>query len=457
MKRVRQVKGMWLTGLLAFTAGSMVLAEETTAPTAHQGADWPDFLGPDRQSKSPETGLLPEWPDGGPPVVWQAELGVGYTAPAISGGRLLHYGRHGDTTRLTCRDAKTGAELWRTAHATAYRDMLGYNNGPRSSPVIDGDRAYTISAEGLLRCVRLADGESVWEVDTSQTYGVVKNFFGVGSTPLVWRDFVIANIGGSPPGGPSDVYAARGKVQGDGTGVVAFDKRTGKERWRATDELASYASPIVVEHGGRAWCFVFARGGLSALNPKNGAVDFLFPWRSAKLESVNASTPVAFNGRVFISETYELGGALVDFRQGEPTPLWTDRNRRRQQAMALHWNTPVYHNGVLYGSSGRHSGSAELRGVDAESGAVRWSVPGLGRASLLYADGKLICLSEDGILRLIEATPDAYKLLSEHKPVDESGRRLLQGDAWVAPVLSHGRLYVRGEDRLVCFDIAASR
>ncbi|MEM6330233.1 MAG: PQQ-binding-like beta-propeller repeat protein [Planctomycetota bacterium] len=460
--QARVVLRWWLATYAAvlLTAGP-VDAESPAAvtPTARAGADWPDFLGPGRRSKSPETGLLDAWPEQGPPIAWQAEMGAGYTAPAVSGGRLVHYGRFGNAARLTCRDAATGQELWRTEHPTGYRDMLGYNNGPRSSPVIDGGviddgRVYTISPEGLLRCVTLATGELVWEVDTAERYSVVKNFFGVGSTPLVWGGLVIANIGGSPPGGPSDVYAARGRVQGAGTGVVAFDKATGEERWRATDELASYASPTVVELGGRAWCFVFARGGLVALDPATGAVDFEFPWRSVKLESVNAATPIVIDQAVFISETYENGAAMVRFAGGGPELVWTDQQRRRNQSLALHWNTPVYHDGTLYGSSGRHAGGAELRAVDAATGAVRWTQPGLGRASLLYADGKLICLSEDGVLRLLDATPDAYRLISQHKPVDGRGRRLLRGDAWVAPVLSRGLLYVRGKDRLVCLDLA---
>ncbi|MEM9185298.1 MAG: PQQ-binding-like beta-propeller repeat protein [Planctomycetota bacterium] len=416
-------------------------------------ADWPGFLGPQRNGKSAETGLLQAWPEAGPPLVWQCPLGTGYTAPAVASGKLVEYGRFGDATRLTCRDARTGDELWRSEHPTAYTDMLGYNDGPRCSPVIDGNRVYTHGAEGLLRCVGLADGEEVWRLDTSRRFHVVKNFFGVGSTPVVWQGLLIVNVGGSPPGGPSDVYAARGNVQGAGSGVVAFDKLTGKVRWQTTDELASYASPVVVEQGGRPWCFVFARGGLVSLNPSSGEVDFQLPYRSAKLESVNASTPVAAVNRLFLSETYEVGGATLEFGPGGHKLLWADRQRRRDKAMQLHWNTPILHEGYLYGSSGRHSGSAELRCVDFQTGEVKWSEPGLARASLLYADGRLVCLTEDGILRLLRPSPDKYDPVSEHRPVDDRGRRLLRGDAWVAPVLSAGLLYVRGEDRLVCYDV----
>ncbi len=426
--------------------------------TRGAGEDWPDFLGRRRNGKSDESGLRLDFsadqPKSWPPIVWQCELGASYAAPTVALGRLLHFDRHGDQSRLTCRNAETGVELWLVERPTSFTDMLGYNNGPRASPVVDGGLVYTMSADGELLCVRLADGGLVWRLDTSEKFGVVKNFFGVGSTPLVWGDLLIANIGGSPAESPTDVYAASGRVEGNGTGVVAFNKLTGDVVWQATDELASYASPIVHTHSGRPWLLVFARGGLVGLQPRDGALDFQFPWRSRKLESVNASTPVATGDRVFISEAYEPGGAVLQLTDDEPRVVWSDRDRRRDKAMELHWNTPILHEGFIYGSSGQHAGQAELRCVELATGRVMWGEPGLGRASLLYADGRLICLSEDGTLRVLEATPDAYQQLAEWTPRDAAGEPLLKYPAWAAPVLSHGLLYVRGADRLLCLDVS---
>lgn len=424
--------------------------------TRKAGIDWPDFLGPGRASRSPETSLVTDWTPP-PRIVWQCELGASYGAPAISRGRLLHYDRysdrHGDRARLTCRHSETGRELWTYEHDTQYTDMLGYNNGPRCSPIVDGDRVYLLSAEGELHCVRLDNGKRVWQVDTSKKFGVVKNFFGVGSTPIVAGDLLVANIGGSPPGQPTDVYAAQGQVESNGSGVVAFDKLTGEVRWQATDELASYASPVKTTLDGRPWTFVFARGGLVGLNPRTGTVDFQFPWRSSKLESVNASGPVVVGNRVFISETYELGSALLEVRPGGYEIVWRDPPRSRERSLELHWNTAVHHDGFLYGSSGRHTGGAELRCVRFDDGKVQWGQPGWGRSSLLYADGHLICLSEDGVLRLLRATPTQCEVVSELTLRNELGIALLKYPAWTAPVLSHGLLYVRGKDRLVCLEV----
>jgi outer membrane protein assembly factor BamB len=443
-----------LLSVAAVSAAEVSALESLPADLASRpGEDWPDFLGPRRNGSSSEQGLDFAWPPTGPPVVWETSLGSGYAAPTISRGRLFHFDRHGEEDRLTCRDAETGRVLWNLASPTRYADLLGYNNGPRCSPVVDGDRVYTLSAEGLLQCVAVTTGRRIWEADTRARFHVIRNFFGVGSTPLVYGEHVIMNVGGSPPDGPPDIYAARGRVQGNGAGVVAFDKRTGAVAWQASDELASYASPVAAEIGGRPWCFVFARGGLVGLDPRTGAIDFEFSWRAELLESVNAATPVVVGDEVFISEAYGLGSALIRVRPGGCAPVWQDERRRRDQALQLHWNTPVYHEGFLYGSSGRHAANAELRCIEWATGRIRWSLPALGRCSLVLADGHLICLAEGGSLHLLRATPQACELLRSVLLVDAAGAEFLAPPAWAAPSLARGLLYLRGDDRLVCLDL----
>ena len=420
------------------------------------GHDWPDFLGPNRNGTSAEIGLNFNWPKSGPALVWQVPLGTSYDAPSVSRGRLFHFDRHDDEDVLHCRLAETGKLLWSIRHPTQYEDLLGYNNGPRCSPVVDGPRVYTFNAEGILQCVRIEDGQRLWQIDTAKIFGVVKNFFGVGSTPIIYEDLLIANIGGSPEGSSADVYAANGMVAGNGTGVVAFDKYTGEVHWKATDELASYASPILSDIDGQAWCFVFARGGLVGLDPRTGAVRFQYPWRAKSLESVNASTPVAAGHEIFISETYGKGSSLLRVKSAGYDVVWSDEKRGRDKAMMLHWNTPIFHDGFLYGSSGRHTHSAELRCVEWATGEIKWSERGLGRCSLLYVDGHLICQPEDGSLMVIKATPEKYDLVCSAELNDADGAPLLKPPTWSAPVLARGLLYLRGSDRLVCLDMVGS-
>ena len=450
--------------LLALFVGSSLFAEEQLPPdlgTRKSGVDWPDFLGPGRRSRSPETGLNVDWKESPPQIVWKIRLGTSYGMPVISRGRLLHFDRYdsrkGDKVRLTCRESETGRKLWTYEHETDYADMLGYNNGPRCSPVVDGNRVYTYSAEGELHCVSLDQGKRIWSVDTFKQFGVVQNFFGVGSTPLVLGDLLLVNVGGSPPGGPADIYSAQGQVESNGTGVVAFDKLTGEVVWKATDELASYSSPVAATIGGRPWCFVFARGGLIGLDPRTGESDFHFPWRAKMLESVNASCPVVVGNRVFISEAYRVGSALLEVRPGGYEIVWQDGSKKREKALQLHWNTAIHHEGYLYGSSGRHSAPAELRCIEMNTGKVQWSEPDLGRSSLLQIDGHFICLSEDGTLRLLRITPDRYEMLGKLQLRGDEGERLLKYPAWAAPIVSHGLLYVRGKDRLVCLEVIADR
>ena len=309
---------------------------------------------------------------------------------------------------------------------------------------------FTIGAEGILQCVRVDTGKPVWRIDTAREFNVVKNFFGVGSTPLVWHDLLVVNLGGSPPGGPSDVYSANGSVASNGSAVVAFDKATGHVRWKTGDDLASYASPVAATIDGREVVFVFARGGLLAIDPAKGKTLAFFPWRAKMLESVNASSPVVVGDEVFISETYELGSAVVRFTGNSFEEIWTDRGRRRDRSMALHWNTPIEHEGYLYGSSGYHSPEAELRCVEWKTGKVKWSQPNLGRSSLLSVEGTLVCLSEDGTLRLVRATPDRYQELEKWDLTDDAGNPRLAAPAWAAPALDHGLLYLQGANRLVC-------
>jgi len=420
------------------------------------GEDWPSFLGPTHDSKSAETGILKVWPPHGPPLVWEQRLETSYGMPTISGGRLFYFTRRGNQAVVTCVNSETGLFLWDFKYPTDYEDLYNYNNGPRGSPIVDGARVYSFGAEGRLHCLRAADGITLWEVDTQARFGVIQNFFGVGSTPLIEGPLLIVPVGGSPAASRDVPPGRLDQVEGNGSGIVAFDKLTGEVRYQLTDELASYASPVAATIAGRRWCFVFARGGLVAFDPATGQQDFHFPWRASLLESVNASNPLVVENRVLISETYGPGAALLQVRPGGYELIWSDLEKRRDKSLQTHWNTAIHHEGFVYGSSGRHENNAELRCLEWATGKVRWSEPGLSRASLMYADGHLICLTEDGELLLLEANPDRFKVVARSTLSRGVPReRLIKKPAWAAPILSHGLLYVRGGDRLVCLDFRA--
>jgi hypothetical protein len=305
----------------------------------------------------------------------------------------------------------------------------------------------------MLHCVDVLGGKLLWRVDTIAKFHVIQSFFGVGSTPVVEEELLIVQIGGSPPGGPRNLLAARGPIRGNGSGIVAFNKWTGEVVYRIADELASYASPVLATINSRRWCFMFARGGLVGFEPRTGTVDFQYPWRAKKLESVNASNPVVVGDLVFISETYGPGSALLKVRPGGYKVMWKDSSRRRNKAMQLHWNTAIHHEGYLYGCSGRHSKGAELHCIELKTGTVVWSHRINERSSLLYADGHFVSLGEFGTLMLIRATPEKLDVVSKVQLTGEHGEKLIKSPAWAAPVLSNGFLYIRGRDRLVCLDL----
>jgi len=433
-------------------AGVAARGEVPDLGTRRRGDDWPDFLGPARNGKSREQGVT-LWPAGGPPLVWKRRVGSGYAACSVSRGRLFVFDRVEDVARLTALNSETGEPLWTFRYPTDYEDLLGYDNGPRCTPVVDDDRVYIFGAGGMLHCLHVVDGKLLWKVDTAKEYHVVPNFFGVGSTPLIEGDLVIVQVGGSPPG-TTGIYD--GPVMGNGSGLVGLNKWTGQEVYRLSDELASYASPVAATIDRRRWCLSFCRGGLLGFDPRSGAVRFHYPWRAKKLESVNASTPVVFGLYVFVSETYGPGSSLLEIRGDGYRIVWSDAKSKRAKAMQTHWNTAIYHEGFLYGSSGRHSAGAELRCIEARTGRIAWRKKGLRRASLLYVDGQLIVLSEQGTLRLIRATPAGYQEVGK-AVIRDQGHPVLTYPAWSAPVLSHGLLYVRGKSNLACLELIADR
>jgi len=427
--------------------------------TRTRGVDWPQFLGPNRDSKSSETGISTDWSHG-LKIVWQVPLEESYGIGSVAQGRFFQCDRIRDEVRVRCLNAETGEQIWAVRYPTDYIDLYGYNGGPRCSPLVDGRRVYTFDAEGMLYCLSAKDGAEIWHVNTVEKFGVIQNFFGVGSNPVIEGDLLIVMIGGSPAESQSVPLGQLDQVVGNRSGIVAFNKLTGEIKYSITDELASYSSLQLATINGRRWCFAFARGGLVGFEPSSGKVDFQYPWRARLLESVNASTPVVVGDEVLVSETYGPGALMLRVKPGSADMVWSDEARRRQRSLATHWNTPIFLDGYVYGCSGRHATEAELRCVEWKTGKVMWSQPDLTRTSIMYVDGHFICLGEDGEMRLLKVNPQRYEEVASWTPRLEGPaqaasrpRQLLRPPCWAAPILSHGLLYVRGDDRLVCLEL----
>ena len=448
----------WLKQLLIFliylTCHLSTLANEVTNQT-NQDQDWPQFLGPSRNGKSPLITNPSNWQDD-LNLVWQAKTGEGYGSPTVSQNRLFLFDREDNLARLVCYRADIGEKIWEFDYLTDYQDLLGYNNGPRSSPSVDKDRVYIFGAEGMLHCLNISSGQLVWSVNTTKRFNVVQNFFGVGSSPILVGDLLIVTVGGSQSTASTDIYSVQDHLSGNGSGIVAFDKHSGHLVYQISDQLSSYASPIVTQIGSRLWGFAFMRSGLVGFDPVKGVVNFNFDWRAEKFESVNASSPVIISDHrpesklVFISESYQIGSALLRVSNEGYQVVWKDLKKQRKKSLMLHWNTAIHHDGFLYGCSGQHTTGAELRCININNGAVVWSKRVDERMSLTAVSDYLIALGEFGTLLLIRLNSSHFDLCASHTLSETFG---LKYPAWSAPVVANGFLYLRGRDHVYCFDL----
>jgi outer membrane protein assembly factor BamB len=385
--------------------------------------DWPQLHGPKQDCTSPETGLRTSWPEKGPPLVWEKEVGEGYSGPVVAGGRLILFHRVGDQEVVECLNARTGKGLWKFAYPTDYRDDFGKGNGPRSTPVIAGGRVYTLGAEGKLHCLDLDKGQMVWHRSLAKDFQVPGSFFGVGTSPVHTGKRLLVNVGGKK------------------AGVVAFHDDTGRVAWTATGDGASYSSPVMVTLGGALRAAFFTRQGVVLLDPADGAVQYQKRWRSRSEASVNAASPVVVGDLVFFSACYDTGALLLRVGKDRVEEVWSGEDN-----LSNHYNTSVHFKGYLYGIDGRQESGARLRCVELKTGKEQWTQKGFGCASLILAEGNLVGLTERGDLVLIEATPGGFR---------EKGRAAVFGGlpcrAEVA--LANGLLYGRDRGKLACWDL----
>ncbi len=392
-------------------------------PAQPVSADWPQFLGPNRDGVSPTKGLQLTWPAKGPPLLWQRDVGAGYSGPVVQGDRLILFHRVGNEEVVEAVNARTGGALWKFAYPTAYEDSYGKGNGPRSTPVIVGGHVYTLGAAGTLHCLDLATGKKVWGRALHKEYKVPPSFFGVGTSPLVEGDRVLVNVGAKD------------------AGIVAFDRKSGKEVWRATQDGASYSSPVAVTLDGRRRAVFLTREGVVILDPQDGKVLHRQRWRARYAASVNAATPLTAGDLLFFSASYETGALALRVAGGKVETVWSG-----EDIMSNHYNTCMLHDGFLYGFDGRQEAGPRLRCIELRTGKVRWTKEDFGCGSMILVDGRVIVLTEKGELVAFEATPTAYRETARAAVFDAPPCR-----AQIA--LAHGLLFARDGGKLRAFNL----
>jgi outer membrane protein assembly factor BamB len=384
--------------------------------------DWPQYLGPSRNGVYAGPALADAWGANGPKAVWRKQVGQGFAGPAVVGNRVILFHRVGNEEVLESLDAATGDAVWRYAYPTRYRDDFGFDEGPRAVPVVADGVIYTFGAEGQLHAVDLAKGTRLWSEDTMKRFGVPKGFFGAAGSPLVEGGRVIANVGG------------------DKAGIVAFEAKTGKVLWSATDDDASYSSGVAATIGGHRLGVFLTRDSLVGLDPASGMVQFQRRWRARIAASVNAATPIIVGDEIFVSAQYGPGAGVLRVNGSQLTDVWTS-----DDVLSNHYATSVFYNGYLYGFHGRQEFGPSFRAVEFETGTVKWSQEQFRAGSVLLAGDRLLITREGGELILASASPQAFKPIAR--------AQILQGVVRPYPALADGLLYVRNENTLVCLDL----
>jgi outer membrane protein assembly factor BamB len=408
--------------LMAF----VVAASAAARVLQGEAPDWPQYLGPTRNGVYNGPPLAEAWPATGPAKVWQKNVGQGFAGPVVVGNRVILFHRVGNEEVVEALDASNGTALWRYAYGTTYRDDFGFDEGPRSVPVVVNGRIYTFGAQGQLHAIDAATGKGIWNVDTMQRFAVRKGFFGQAGSPLVEDGRVMVNVGGK---------------DGDkAAGVVAFNAETGAVLWSATNHEASYSSPVGATFGGRRHAIFLTRGGLVGLDPATGAVLFERQWRSRTAASVNAATPLVVGDVIFVSASYATGGLALRVSGSELVELWSS-----DDAMSNHYATSVYHDGHLYGFHGRQEFNPSFRSVELMTGRVNWSEDRFRAGSVTLVGDRLLIARETGELVLAATSPQAFRPLARAQVIAPTLRAL--------PAVSEGFVYLRNGDTLVCLDL----
>ena len=437
-------------------------------------ADWPEFLGPQRDNTSPETGLLNQWPSEGPPIVWQRDIGTGYSAPSVRGGLLVLHHRVGNKERVEAMDALTAKPVWVYEYTSNFQDPYGYNNGPRCAPLLTDEHCYTFGAEGVVVCLEIKTGKHVWHRLTQQDFEVPEAFFGVGSSPVLEDGKLILHVGGQPNAAVIALDAKTGKTLWENGGAKTWDGALMKKwpgepfvKWDpghpAFQKQASYCTPVLATIHGQRHLLTVTRQGLISLDPKDGAHRFSFWFRAVNDSSVNAMTPVVKDDFILLSSAYYKTGSVL--LRVKPDGKGVDEVWR-SLALEMHWSRPNLIDGHLYAFSGRNEPDGRFRCVELLTGEVKWdrkegaahvghsklrqgeTPPEVfGRGATIFADGKLIALGEWGLLGLFKPTPDKLEEISRWQVPG------LLYPCWAGPVLSNGLLYLRSEEKLVCLNL----
>jgi outer membrane protein assembly factor BamB len=418
---------------LALSQSPMPQAREPAA-SASAPAAWPQWGGPHRNFMSDSTGLAPKWPASGPKKLWSRPLGEGHSAIVAEGARLytmyrplgvLAMVRRSQEEVIAALDANTGTTIWEYKYPSPTTGLdFSQGAGPHATPLIADDQIFATGSRKELFALNKANGQVVWSHDMMKEYGATAPGRGYTCSPLLYNGTIIVTVGGS------------------GQALAAFNQKTGALAWKAGDLDMSPASPILIDVDGQKQLLYFGGDRVAGFDPANGRMLWNHPHKTDW--GLNISTPIwsPADHLLFVSSAYGTGSRVIELRQanGKTTPA----EKWFSGKMRVHFGTAIRVGNYVYGSSGDF-GPAFITAIDVNSGKIAWQDRAFSRAQLLYADGKLVILDEDGNLGLATVTPQGLQVLAKAS--------VLENVAWTPPTLVGTRLYVRDRKNIAAFEV----
>jgi outer membrane protein assembly factor BamB len=422
--------------------------------------DWPQWQGQERNAFSKELGLLQVWPKDGPSLAWKIQgLGTGYSAPSVAGGRIYGMSNRGGDEFVWSLSETDGKEVWTTRLGPALTEgMPQGKEGAGCTPTVDGEQLYVLGLGGDLACLQAKDGASIWRRNLTSDLGGRLPTWRYNESPLIDDDKLVCTPGGK-----------------DAT-IVALNKLTGETIWKTEvpepatgnsdgpaggrgggrpgfrDSGASYASAIAINFEGQRQYVQFTSKALVGVAASDGKLLWRYD-RPANKATINCSTPLYHDGMVFAASAYGAGGGLVKLSKDGPSGIkadevWFSKN------MENHHGGMLLIDGALYGSNGGNGGGY-LACLDFKTGEVLWNERDsdkrrVKKGSVAFADGRIYYRTEDGAILLIEPSRKEYLERGRFEQPDRTTQ-----PAWTHPVLANGKLYIRDQDTLFCYDVKA--
>jgi outer membrane protein assembly factor BamB len=402
-----------------------LVAALSAQPVHSQSFNWPQWLGSERNGLTKETGLLQEWPEGGPKQRWLfKDCGAGYSGPAVVDGRLHILGTRNQQSQLIALDADTGNELWAAPIDEEFHNDWG--DGPRSTPAVDSGHVYALSASGTLVCVNANNGKEIWRLTMESLGGSVPNW-GFAESVLIDGDKVLCT-----PGGPQGA-------------IAAIDKKSGKVLWQSKDipDLAHYSSIVAAPFHGQPQYVQLLEKRLVGISATDGKLLWEVPWPGSVAV---IPTPIVHGNQVFVTSGYGAGCMLVEISpNNQATKVYENKRMKNQHGGVIKYKDSVYgfSDEVGWVCLNFNTGEFQWRERDA-----------LGKGAVGYADNRFYCVDQsEGNVVLIDASPEGWNERGRFKLEPQSTNRSPRGGIWVHPVIVDGKLFLRDQEYVYCYDV----